>query len=146
MSVTIREAELSDREECSRLLQLLGGGENTGHTLSEGHFAQLIKGDRGAVLLAGEDTSVLGMVSISFNLALRYEGGYCQLEELIVDPSARGKNVGFQLVTSAIKRATKHGCEEIGLYLMASTEHNQPFYEKSGFQRIGSEMRQSLVS
>ena len=35
MSVTIREAELSDREECSRLLQLLGGGENTGHALSE---------------------------------------------------------------------------------------------------------------
>ena len=145
MSVIIREAAISDREECSHLLQLLGGGDNTGHILSERPFAQLIKGDRGSVLLAEEDGSVLGMVSISYNLALRYEGGYCQLEELIVDPAARGKNVGFRLVTSAIKQASEHGCEEIGLYLMVSTEHNQAFYEKSGFQRIGSEMRQSLV-
>ena len=41
MSVTIREAELSDRKECSRLLQLLGGGENTGHALSAVSYTHL---------------------------------------------------------------------------------------------------------
>ena len=38
----------------------------------------------------------------------------------------------------------ERGCAEMGLYLVASTEHNQAFYEKFGFTRVGSEMRQSL--
>ena len=50
---------------------------------------------RGVVwLLLRKVEKILGMASISFNLALRYNGEYCQLEELIVDQNARGKNVG----------------------------------------------------
>lgn len=147
MSVVIREAVGSDRSECSRLFHVLSGDPNAGgdDLLDEGLFNRLIQGDRGCVLVGVEGDRTLGMVSISYNLALRYEGGYCQLEELIVDPSARGMNLGFLLVDHAIKQARQHGCEEIGLYLVTSTEHNQPFYEKCGFQRIGSEMRQGLL-
>lgn len=31
-----------------------------------------------------------------------------------------------------------------GLYLVESTEHNLPFYQKYGFSRVGSELRQRL--
>ena len=84
------------------------------------------------------------MSSISFNVALRYQESYCQLEELVVDPSARGKNVGGLLVEAAIKKAQQTGCNDFGLYLLPTTEHNQPFYEKYGFIKVGSEMRQEL--
>ena len=84
------------------------------------------------------------MASISYNLALRYNGEYCQLEELVVDSEARGKNVGGLLIEKTINLAKKRGCKEFGLYLLESTKHNQGFYEKYGFQVIGSEMRQSL--
>jgi len=43
------------------------------------------------------------MASISFNLALRYNGEYCQLEELVVDPDARGQNVGGLLLEETIR-------------------------------------------
>ena len=81
---------------------------------------------------------------MSYNLAIRYGGEYAQLEELIVDPAARGKNVGGLLIQATIERARARGCAEYGLYLVERTEHNRPFYEKYGFVRVGSEMRQRL--
>ena len=91
-----------------------------------------------------EDGKILGMASISFNLALRYNGEYCQLEELVVDQDARGKNVGGLLIEETLRLAKNRGCKEFGLYLLESTKHNQPFYEKYGFVIIGEEMRQTL--
>ena len=107
-------------------------------------FETIVAGRYGRVLLACEDELALSMASISFNYALRYDGRYAQLEELIVDPVARGKNVGGLLVEEALKTARDEGCKEFGLYLLESTKHNQPFYEKYGFGVIGHEMRQSL--
>ena len=89
-------------------------------------------------------TNILGMATISFNVALRYGGEYCQLEELIVTPNARGKNVGGILMEATLEHARKRGCKEFGLYLLESTSHNQPFYEKFGFSGVGLEMRQQL--
>ena len=79
-------------------------------------------------------------------LAIRYGGEYCQLEELIVAPAGRGKNIGGQLVQETVKEAKSRGCSEYGLYLVEKTEQNLEFYEKYGFQKVGSELRQSLKS
>ena len=100
--------------------------------------------DRGEVHIAEEDGVVLGLAAVSYNLAMRYGGDYCQLEELIVDPAARGKNAGGLLVQATVDRARERDCAEYGLYLVESTEHNLPFYEKYGFEKVGSELRQSL--
>jgi len=87
---------------------------------------------------------VLGMASVSYRPAMRYGGEYCQLEELIVDPTARGKNVGGLLVQATLDQARQRGCAEYGLYLVASTEGNAAFYAKYGFEKVGSELRQAL--
>ena len=97
------------------------------------------------MLVADEGGTLLGVATVSYNLAIRYAGEYAQLEELIVDPAARGKNVGGRLVETAVERARRRGCAEFGLYLLDATEHNRPFYEKYGFEHIGSEMRQPLA-
>ena len=107
-------------------------------------FDMLVGQSRGLILVAEQTGEILGMASVSFNLAMRYGGEYCQLEELIVDPEARGKNVGGLLVEATVAGARTRGCTEIGLYLLDTTEHNRPFYEKFGFRVIGSEMRQQL--
>ena len=107
-------------------------------------FKNLISNERGSLVVAEENEAVLGMASISFNLALRYNGEYCQLEELVVDQDARGKNVGGLLIEETIKLAKKRGCKEYGLYILESTKHNQGFYEKYGFVKVGEEMRQPL--
>ena len=145
MTMTVRFAELRDRDRCEELLNLLVGNTAASENIFSGQvFETIVVGRYGRVLLACEDELALGMASISFNYALRYDGRYAQLEELIVDPVARGKNVGGLLVEEALKAARDEGCKEFGLYLLESTKHNQPFYEKYGFGVIGHEMRQSL--
>jgi len=138
----IRRALTGDRNRCLELLETLGGQVLPA---AADVFEQLLTGERGAVLIAEHEGEVVGMISISFNLAMRYGGEYSQLEELIVDPAARGLKAGGALVQSAVDLAKARGCKESGLYQVASTEHNQAFYEKYGYQRVGSEMRQALV-
>lgn len=110
----------------------------------ESAYDALVEGGRGEVLVAAEADQILGVVTVSDNLAIRYAGEYCQLEELIVDPAARGKNVGGMLVEAAISAAQRRGCAEMGLYLLDRTEGNRPFYEKYGFSHVGREMRRPL--
>ncbi len=145
MSVITRLAELEDQQRCIELLNVLADATSGQSQIFDSNiFSKLISNERGSLVIAEENKIILGMASISFNLALRYNGEYCQLEELVVDQDARGKNVGGLLIQEAINLAKKRGCKEFGLYLLESTKHNQPFYEKYGFVKIGAEMRQSL--
>ena len=145
MSVTVRLAKLEDQNRCSELLKVLAKATSDPHEIFDSKtFKNLISNDRGSLVVAEDNGSVLGMASISFNLALRYNGEYCQLEELVVNKEARGKNVGGLLIEETIKLAKKRGCKEYGLYILESTKHNQGFYEKYGFVKVGEEMRQPL--
>ena len=144
MSVSIRLAESADLSRCLELLNMLVGTSDNDHGLFDaGTFSELISKARVAWLLLRR-TVTSWMASISFNLALRYNGEYCQLEELVVDPKARGKNVGGLLLEETIGLAKARGCKEFGLYLLESTKHNEPFYAKYGFLNVGLEMRQTL--
>ena len=107
-------------------------------------FKRLLSQERGEVFVAVDGNMILGMATVSYNLAMRYKGEYCQLEELIVDPTARGKNAGGLLVQHTVDNARQRGCAEYGLYLVERTEHNRPFYERYGMVVVGTEMRQRL--
>ncbi len=141
MAVEIRPAREADREGSLELLSLLIGEQERGWA---GVYDALLDGARGEILVAEEEGRLLGVATVSYNLAIRYCGEYCQLEELIVDPEARGKNVGGLLVRETLARAKARGCAEYGLYLLERTEGNRPFYEKYGMKFVGSEMRQDL--
>ena len=145
MSVIVRLAKLEDQQRCSELLDVLAQVTSDPHEIFDSEtFEHLISNERGSLVVAEESGNVLGMASISFNLALRYNGEYCQLEELVVDQDARGKNVGGLLIEETIRQAKIRGCKEFGLYILESTKHNQTFYEKYGFIKVGEEMRQPL--
>ncbi len=146
MGVEIRRAKPGDRDRCLELLAMLAeAADGSIDPKAETVFDALLDGARGEIVVAEEQGTLLGAASVSYNLAMRYGGEYCQLEELIVDPAARGKDVGGQLVRETIERARQRGCSEYGLYLVEATEKNQTFYEKQGMRRVGSEMRQTLV-
>ena len=145
MSINIRLAKPEDEQQCSELLDVLAEAASDPNNIFDSNtFNKVISNERGSIVIAEEEGKILGMASISFNLALRYNGEYCQLEELVVHQEARGKNVGGLLIEETLRLARKRGCDEFGLYLLESTKHNQSFYEKYGFVVIGEEMRQSL--
>ncbi|MEM7016864.1 MAG: GNAT family N-acetyltransferase [Pseudomonadota bacterium] len=146
MTVSIRIATVDDKNRCLELLGMLS--EATGSQIDKlagDIFDQLLDKSRGQVLVADEEGDILGMASVTFNLAMRYGGEYCQLEELIVDPRARGKNVGGLLVQATLDHARQRGCAEYGLYLVETTEKNWPFYQKYGMEKVGTELRQQLT-
>ncbi len=147
MTLTIRSATLEDQAACVDLLTTLN--EAIGDippAKTEQLFKLFLQKTRGAIAVADEDGVLLGLATVSYNIGMRYGGEYCQLEELIVDPGARGKNIGGQLVEHSINEARQRGCGEYGLYLVAHTEHNKPFYEKYGLIAVGTEMRRALNS
>ena len=145
MTIQLRNAEVSDEACCVELLSELKLETASHRALPLGKsFRQLVTKERGQITLAVEGEIVLGMATVSYNLAMRYGGEYCQLEELVVTSYARGKNIGGLLVRRIIDNARERGCAEIGLYLLKSTKHNRLFYEKHGFEVFGLEMRQSL--
>jgi len=145
MSIELRNPTASEKGACLELLATLSsttGSKFDGRVADS--FEQLLDKKRGEIVVALEGATILGMATVSYNLAMRYGGEYCQLEELIVTPEARGKNIGGLLVQRTINNAKSRGCADYGLYLMESTEHNRPFYEKYGFVAVGTEMRQRL--
>ncbi len=140
--VRTRPATAADRDRCFELIELL-----TGQAPADGWtevFDSLVASERGAVVVAENDEGILGCATVSYNLAVRYGGEYCELEELIVDSSARGLNLGRILVQRTIDDARARGCAEMGLYLVPTTEGNRGFYEKLGFEVLGTEMRQTF--
>jgi GNAT superfamily N-acetyltransferase len=146
LGIEVRNARSDDKQRCLDLLAELSSATGALTTLVVGQaFEQLLQKQRGEIIVATENASILGMATVSYNLALRYGGEYCQLEELIVSPAARGKNIGGLLVQRTIDNARDRGCADYGLYLVETTEHNRPFYEKYGFSVVGTEMRQRLI-
>ena len=59
--------------------------------------------------------------------------------------NTRGLKAGGALIEAMLAVARERGCAEVGLYLVETTTHNRPFYEKYGFRTIGDEMRQTLA-
>jgi predicted N-acetyltransferase YhbS len=141
MAIEIRPASRNDEDAVFRLLPQLYGDQVKSWDEARVVFRELTSSDRGCVLVAVEDGIVLGVISASFNPAIRYGGNYAQVEDLVVDEAARGKQAGAALVRAIIDEARQRGCREIGLYPLHG---NRPFYEKFGFTYAGDELRQRL--
>ena len=145
--ITIRKATAKDESNVRTLLKsLLSDTLIDGETVDQAEAAgntyrALLTEDRGAVLIAEDESGFLGCITFSYNLAIRYGGEYAQIEELIVNGNARGKKVGAALVQGSIDAARSRGCKEIGLYAM---EHNVPFNEKQGFSYVAPELRRRI--
>lgn len=140
--VCTRPAKADDQSRVFELIEQLTGEVVTSDW--QGVYESHLRLERGAVVVAENNLLIVGIATVSYNMTIRYGGEYCELEELIVDDSARGLNLGRILVQRTIDDARRRGCSEIGLYLVPSTEGNRGFYEKLGFEAIGTEMRQIL--
>jgi len=83
---------------------------------------------RGQIWLAERGDRLVGCTAI----ALR-EGDRGQLRWVLVDPSARGRGIGKQLVNSAMDYCREEGCESVFLETTNGLPESQTLYEKLGF-------------
>lgn len=139
--ISTRTASADDGARIVALLQQLLTQQPENEQVWGPALRELLLGDRGAAIVAEDETGVLGVITLSYNFAVRYGGEYAAIEELVVDETARGKRVGAALVQAGVEAARERGAAEISLY---SRPENQSFYEKMGFRYFGPGLLRDL--
>jgi ribosomal protein S18 acetylase RimI-like enzyme len=96
------------------------------------------------ILVAEDNTGVIGMLQLTFIPGLSFQGRTrAQIETVRVKASARGKGVGKQLFRRAIEMAEQAGCAIVQLTTDRQRADAIRFYESIGFQptHIGMKLR-----
>lgn len=142
--IIVRKAKLGDGSKVYSLLKLLfslpiGGGYVLERKTSLAIFREILNSKNGSILLAEEKNEVVGLITLSFPLAIHCGGFYSCIEEFFVTEQARGKGAGGQLLQAAFAEATEKGCYEI--QVNGPSELGYPVYIREGFQDIGRHLK-----
>ncbi|CUM68208.1 uncharacterized protein PRCAT00005929001 [Priceomyces carsonii] len=89
------------------------------------------------VITDGSDTVVAtGMLLVERKLI--HECGLVgHVEDIAVAESEQGKKLGHALISGLTEIAKEKGCYKV---ILDCSPHNEPFYEKCGYQNKGTEM------
>lgn len=104
-----------------------------------GLTAILKNSDVGVILLARNQTRVVGMVSLLFTVSTALGGRVAWLEDMVVLPEYRACGVGSQLLQAAMIEAKRLGCLRVSLLTDGDNDKAHVFYQRLGF--VQSEMR-----
>jgi len=137
MEITL--ATLSDIPQLLPLLESLFSQEQEfvpDNTLQLQGLEQIIRNrDVGDILVATENNTVVGMVSLLYTISTALGGKVALLEDMIVSPGSRGMGVGTSLLQQAQKHAQLVGCKRITLLTDQVNTAAHRFYERHGFSR-----------
>ncbi len=140
--VNIRKATLEDKAEVFDLLRQLLDNANEYSAINQSSsaetFQEIISGEQGDVLLAEEEGTVYGLVTLSYPMAIRCGGIYASIEEFIVNEKARGKGVGGKLLAAAIDLARARECHE--MVVNRPSEAGLPVYLRQGWKDVGKNL------
>ncbi|MEV6555037.1 GNAT family N-acetyltransferase [Nocardia sp. NPDC051756] len=94
-------------------------------------LAELIESDSATLLIAGSDEGIVGMLTlITYAIPT---GIRARIEDVVVDESARGKGVAFDLTNTAVELARKAGSRTVDLTSRPSRESAIRLYQRAGF-------------
>ncbi len=151
----IRRAELKDTGAVMNLLGQVLSVHHTGRPdlfkagvtkYTEEELAAIFNNPETPVFVAEEDGNVSGYVFCIFqqktddNILTGIKTLY--VDDLCVDESMRGRNVGKRLFEYVRKYAAESGCHNLTLNVWACNEGARKFYEKCGLvpQKYGMEV------
>ena len=82
--------------------------------------------------------TIIGAGSVILELKFIRNTGICgHIEDIVVDKTYRGKNLGLRVIELLKELAYANDCYKV---ILDCEDHNQKFYEKCGFHRKGVEM------
>jgi len=146
--INIRKATVRDEAEVFNVLKMLLSPRaadssliRTPEALTTFH-SLVTTDDNGAVIVAEENEKVVGLITLSYPIAIRCAGKYTCIEEFIVSETVRGRGVGTQLLQAALEEAKKQGCFEI--QVNAPTEMGYPLYIKQDIKDAGKHLKKRL--
>lgn len=148
--INIRKATINDETEVFSVLKLLLSPRAADSSLIRipgalATFRALVTSDdNGAVIVAEENEKMVGLITLSYPIAMRCAGKYTCIEEFIVSETVRGRGVGTQLLQAALEEAKRQGCFEI--QVNAPTEMGYPLYIKQDIKDAGKHLKKRLIS
>jgi GNAT superfamily N-acetyltransferase len=102
----------------------------------------------GTLLVADSGSDLVGVLAMSWQVAIHVPGRYGLIQDLWVDPQRRGDGIGAGLIVALAKIALANGAGrlEVGLpsERFAGLVATESFYEGSGFKAVGKRMRMDL--
>ena len=146
--IRIRQATIEDEAGVFDLLRQLSSAETTAESTFNRQsgadtFREMVKNDgKGTVLVAEEDNGLVGLLTLSYPMAIRCGGRYTCIEEFIVSERMRGKGVGGRLLEAAIAEATSKGCDEI--QVNRPSELGYPVYLEHNWEDLGKHLNMKL--
>jgi GNAT superfamily N-acetyltransferase len=147
--IRIRMATLEDEAKIIDLLRQFPPSETLSSVnpidwqIGATAFREIVKNDeKGTVLVAEQDSDVVGIITLSYPAAIRCAGIYSCIEEFLVSDQVRGKGVGSQLIEAAITEATSKGCYEI--QVNNPSEMGYPVYLRHGLEDVGRHLKMKL--
>ncbi|MGB3909471.1 MAG: GNAT family N-acetyltransferase [Pseudolysinimonas sp.] len=138
--VVIREARPGDEDAIFDLVQMLGHAFTPDRAAYDETIAGYLRGDQPTVLLLVVDDGsprLGGYALTTIVPLLTTNGPSAQLQEIVVDEAARGRNFGTLLV-----RAVEAACEQRGVtQLTVASRRAGGFYDRLGFADAAEYMR-----
>src|SRR5262245_4801789 len=104
--------------------------------LAESLRAVLQHPERGRILVAVERGRPVGMAAVSFVWPLEHGGRSSWLEELYVEPAARGRGIGTRLLEAALRVAAEAGAVAVDLEVDADHQRVARLYARHGFHPL----------
>lgn len=146
--INIRKATVRDEAEVFNVLKMLLSprAADSSRIRTPGAlttFRELVtREDKGVVIVAEENDKLVGLITLSYPIAIRCAGKYTCIEEFIVSETVRGRGVGTQLLQATLEEAKKQGCFEI--QVNAPTEMGYPLYIKQDIKDAGKHLKKRL--
>lgn len=134
LDVDIREAAPTDVAEIARLLDALGYPTAV-ETLAE-RFERFDGAGEQALLAEqpGSASALLGLMTLHATPVLHRDGPVGRITMLVVDPAARGRGIGRQLVAAAESWAAARGCVLMEVTSNRRLTDAHAFYERLGYE------------
>ena len=138
-NIIIREADSGDIDNICRLLAVLFEQEAE----FEPDFVKQKRGvseivsdpHKGVILIMEESGCIVGCVSLLFLVSTALGGKAAILEDMVIEPEARGRGLGSQLLKKAIYCANELGCLRITVLTDKGNKVSRKLYENFGFKQ-----------
>jgi GNAT superfamily N-acetyltransferase len=130
--IDIRDARREDTDAIAALLTALGYPGTEAFIAAK--VVQQTSHPDARLLVAVEDETVLGFISLHFIPQIALAGDFCRISYLCVDGNARGKGIGALLERRAEDIARERGCDRIELHCHARRIDAHRFYLRQGYE------------
>jgi ribosomal protein S18 acetylase RimI-like enzyme len=132
MSLLVREATEADASDIVRLIDELAEGDSVVQVLTEAYVRECLGFPGSHVLLTEVHGQAVGLLSYSVRPDLFHAAPSCQIDELVVQATERGKGVGNALLAEVLRRAAALGCVEVSVTVMPENKGAQRLYRAHG--------------